>query len=522
MPIKLDKLNQIREIIKDEETFKKLTGILNQEFEENFLAGFSGLFDDKFFYSLTDLQQKKTEYSTTVKNITGYSLEEIDSFPGKLLSLVHDEDLKKVKDFLNSMERESGEGTQTLVFRIFTKQEKEIWLEQVSRVLEKADSSGKKIISVFQDITGIKASEDSLKEKVARLEEKNSSKDTFISIVSHDLKSPFTSLLGFSEILLNEKDLNQEEKEEYLNYIYEASEVQLNYINNLLEWSRLQTGRVEFVLKRTHLSKVVHHCIAQLTHKTVEKGINIKVDIPEDFCIQADERLICRAFTNLIDNAVKFSPEKSVINVTANEFKKGLIEVTFRDEGTGIDEKDFDKLFRIDKKFAMEGTGGEKGSELGLTIVKEIMERHNGNIWFYSTKNEGSEFHLTIPEAKKSVILVEDEKNIRNIYKKMVSKILSDYEIIEAENGYEAINIINKKIPSLIITDHDMPLMNGIKFVEGLRKLDVNLSIPVVVVSAKFDEEIINCYKELGVFNLIGKPFDRKKLEQCLLETAED
>jgi CheY-like chemotaxis protein len=276
------------------------------------------------------------------------------------------------------------------------------------------------------------------------------------------------------------------------------------------------------VLKRNNLSNLIYNCIAQLTHKTVKKDIDVKVDVPENYYIQADERLISKVFINLIDNAVKFSENGSVVAITANEFKKGFIEITIKDDGNGIEEKNFEKLFRIDEKFASEGTHGEKGSGLGLTIVKEILDRHNGNIWFYSTINEGSEFHLTLPEAKKTVVLVEDEENIRNIYKRMISKVLSDYEVVEAENGYEAINIINKKIPSLIITDHDMPLMNGIKFVEGLRKRDANFSIPVIVVSAKLTDEIISSYKELGVFNLLEKPFDKTKLEESLLEIAED
>ncbi len=139
-----------------------------------------------------------------------------------------------------------------------------------------------------------------------------------------------------------------------------------------------------------------------------------------------------------------------------------LIEIIIRDEGVGIQEENQLKLFKIDEKFSTEGTKGEKGIGLGLKLVKEIIEKHNGKIWFYSQPEVGTEFHFIIPEAKQIYLLVEDEPKTRIFDKKYILKEFPDAEIIETENGYEALNVAFKKVPSMAISDHDMPLMNGL------------------------------------------------------------
>jgi CheY-like chemotaxis protein len=255
-----------------------------------------------------------------------------------------------------------------------------------------------------------------------------------------------------------------------------------------------------------------------LTGDAVRKNIDIKIDIPSDLSINADERLFGQAIIHLVSNAIKFTPEGKDVHISASRFKEGSVEIIVRDEGLGISEENQSKLFRIDQKFSLQGTSGEKGSGLGLTLVKEIIDKHGGQVWFYSQVGEGSEFHITLPEAKNLILLVEDDNATKELYKKIIEGALSNFEVRFANNGYEAINLYRQILPTIIITDHDMPLMNGIQLVEILQKKESNKAVPIIVISAKLNEELIKKYTRLGVDKIIPKPVDQNLLISSIKE----
>jgi CheY-like chemotaxis protein len=196
-----------------------------------------------------------------------------------------------------------------------------------------------------------------------------------------------------------------------------------------------------------------------------------------------------------------------------------MIEIIVRDEGVGISEENQPKLFKIDQKFSLPGTNGERGSGLGLTLVKEIIDKHGGQVWFYSRIGEGSEFHITVPEARNLILLVEDDQGTRALYKKIIETALPNFEVKFADNGYEAIGLYRSLLPTLIITDHDMPLMNGIQLVEAIQKKESNKSIPIIVISGKLDEEITRKYLKLGIDKVVSKPVDNELLVQLIRDT---
>lgn len=472
------------------------------------------------FFRISYLNGTNSEfYSDAVEEVTGYSPDEIVCLPKKFNSIVFEEDLKIIKDTITDLEDNPEKESVEFYFRIMKKDGGTIWLKESASA--ERDHSGKitEIKSILFNVDDIKATESELLETAEKLRELNSSKDKFISIVSHDLRAPFTTLLGFSEILLNEDDLLEEEKTEYLKYIYESSKSQLDFINCLLDWSRLQTGRIKVEPIRLNVKAAIANAIAPLTGNAVRKNIEIKTEIPGDIFMNADERLIGQAITHLLSNAIKYTPERNNVYVSAGRFKAGMIEIVVRDEGLGIAEENHSKLFKIDQKFVLVGTGGEKGSGMGLTLVKEIIEKHGGDVWFYSKIDEGSEFHFTVPEAKNLILLVEDEQSIQTLYRKTLEHHLPGFEIYCAENGYEAISKLPEILPTLVITDHDMPLMNGIQLVEALQNKESGRSIPVIVVSAKLSEDISDKYKKLGVEYILPKPVDLNNLISLIKES---
>jgi signal transduction histidine kinase/CheY-like chemotaxis protein len=471
---------------------------------------------DSEFFTITYLNPDNSNYvSDSVYNITGFTPKELTEDLGGLNSIIYEEDRFKVKKELTNFITGNKNTTQ-ISFRIVTKDNN---IKNITQTIFAVKDEQNQIIAleaINKDITNLTQKATISEEEYQKLTEKNSAKDKFISIISHDLRAPFTSIIGFSEILLNEKDLPELERQEYLSYIRDAAETQLELVNHLLDWSRLQSGRITLDLKRLNLKIIVSNAISQLTGIAIRKGITVNNLVPDNFSINADEKLILQVLTNLIGNSIKFTPTGKQIYVSADNYKTGFIEIIVKDEGTGIAEKDINKVFKIGEKFTINGTNGEKGSGLGLILVKEIIEKHGGNIWFYSKEGEGTDFHFTIPEAKNIVLIVEDDPDMLNLYHKILNKYLPNFDIIEAANGYDAIRIIVNKIPSLVITDHEMPLMSGIQLVETLRKKDENKNIPVIVVSAKFNESIKQTYLNMGVNKLIPKPIEGKILADII------
>lgn len=465
------------------------------------------------FFSIQYFDDGRQNYfSNSILEITGYSPSQINALPDKYHSLICEEDIEKVKKDFLEFESDSSRSTAEFTFRINKADKSQAWLKETVTVVRDTDGEISERYSTVLDITSIKSQEIDLLRTCQTLKVQNAAKDKFISIVSHDLRSPFTTLLGFSEILLNEKDLEEDERNEYLQYIYDSSKTQLNLINCLLDWSRLQTGRIKVEPVRLNVRNTVANAIAPLTADSVRKKIDVKINIPVELNMNADERLISQAISNLVGNAIKFSPSGKEVNISAQKFKEGMIEIIVRDEGMGISEENHSKLFSIDQKFVLTGTDGEKGSGLGLTLMKEIIDKHNGHVWFYSKVDEGSEFHFTVPEAKNIVLIVQDDSSLYEHCKTVIENEFKNLETLIVPNGYEAIKILKTAIPIIIIIDNNMPLMNGTQFLEALYKKESSRLIPIIVVSDNLDEQIFNSYSKFSIDNIIQKPVDKIKL----------
>lgn len=519
---------KLRELAKNDSAYEQLLNLFN-----TFNGNQSGIKVERikdsvsshnlngYFWSREIVAGNKiVSFTDSVERITGYKIDEVINKPGRILTFIHEEDLGAIKTAMIDFEGDAQKSSIDLEYRIIRKDESVIWVKEFLSVNRDDDGKILKYNSFVQDITEIKEKEIKLNKSIESLREINTQKDRFISIVSHDLRSPFTSLLGFSEILINEPELPEEMKSEYLGYIYEASQTQLQMINYLLDWSRLQTGRLTVEPCRLSVLNLINNCVSVLTGNLIKKRIEIKVDVPPNLFINADERLINQSVQNLLSNAIKFTPNDKKIFVSANTFKEGFVEITVKDQGIGISEENQDKLFKIDKKLSLVGTNGEKGSGLGLTLVKEIIEKHGGTIWFYSKLNEGSEFHFTMPAAKNTVIVVEEDEDNYDKYERIIKSAVPHFEIIRSSTGYEALRQILHDPPSLILTDHNMSLMNGIQLVEAVRKKDINKDIPIIVISDDSDDEIKMRYKRLNVDIIINKPIDEKDLSSCIEESV--
>ncbi len=471
------------------------------------------------FFWHEELYEAGTEihFSESVLNVTGYSSNEIKELEKGWESLIVKDDLSEYKRKLDRFKTESDNDNIKLEYRI---KKRNGDLIQIAERINASRTLERKIVKLFRivlDITEYSTEIEKLKGKIEKLEQLNSSKDNFISILSHDLRAPFTSILGFSDVLLQETGLGEKEKIEYLKYINESSHNQLQLINYLLDWSRLQTGRLKIDRQRIHAQSVVYNCVSSLTGMAVRKNVNIKVEVPDTLFIDADERLISQVLTNLISNAVKYSHENDNVEIKASIFNGEMSEFIIKDEGSGISDSNKDKLFNIGKIFSTEGTKGEKGTGLGLALAKQIVDKHNGDIWFYTNKGEGSEFHFTVPSSEDSILLVLTNEEERVIISKIISERFKSFAILSAVNGFEALGVISAKMPSLVIADHKLPLMDGLQFVQSVRKENKNLRIPFIILIDSEEDDITKSYQEIGI-----KTFKKLSFEsELLLEKIE-
>jgi PAS domain S-box-containing protein len=475
------------------------------------------LFPNLFYWTQTiDGESESVYYSSNIINVTGYLGDEIQSMPGRGLSLVVDEDLSPVKNHLNNFTNDASRNFTELVYRIRKRDDVVIWLKENIAVTRSKEGKIESYFGIVENISSLKEADQSLQKSSEELKQLNASKDKFISILSHDLRSPFTSILGFSEILMNEPDLSVAERHEYLNYIHESSQTQLQLINYLLDWSRLQTGRIKIEPQRLNAQTLIYNCVSSLTGNAIRKNIDIKVEVRESIFIQADERLVNQVFTNILSNAIKFSNEGEKVEIFADVFNDDKIEFIFKDKGIGISESNKIKMFSVEKMFSTEGTKGEKGTGLGLPLVKEIINKHNCEIWFYSEAGKGSEFHFTLPLSHNTILLIEDDETQLSLIEKAIKDEYPSFRLVTAINGYEAMSIILDRLPSLIITSHDMPLMTGLELIESLKKGDKNFRIPVIASVQLITDELRKSYQELGVSAILQKPVDINLLTQKL------
>ncbi|MCU7512114.1 MAG: PAS domain S-box protein [Ignavibacteria bacterium] len=241
--------------------------------------------------------------------------------------------------------------------------------------------------------------EEQILEYVQQLKETNATKDRFFSFISHDLRGPFSSLLGFSEMMLEDfESLPHEDLKRYLEIINATSRNLYNLLNNLLQFSRFQTGRVQNNPSEYNLGELVSKNVDLLRGNALKKGIHLTTETTINRAAFVDEEMISSAIQNLITNAVKFTPRNGSITVKCVQMEgedKAMISVC--DTGVGMDKDTLDKLFRIEVIHSTSGTEKEPGTGLGLILTKEFVEKNNGRIWVQSTPGKGSTFCFTLP-----------------------------------------------------------------------------------------------------------------------------
>lgn len=238
-----------------------------------------------------------------------------------------------------------------------------------------------------------------IQEQKSKLAQLNASKDRFFSIVSHDMKGTFGSLLSFTQYV--SKSFDDWSRDDLKRLIYEmCASAEKNYklLENFLEWSKTQMGANPFQPSRVLIEYIIVQAIQVFQEQANAKNIKILYDFNSEHYIYADSQMLATIFRNLISNAIKFSNSGGTVNVTCKE-KGDQLEIQIEDNGCGMDQDILDNLFFMDKKCQTIGTAGEKGTGLGLILCKDLLEKNHGQIHVKSKKDHGTTFTIHLPKS---------------------------------------------------------------------------------------------------------------------------
>lgn len=341
---------------------------------------------------LLDGEGNQRYVSESCERILGYTPDELINIP-VIDVMIHPDDQAIVRTgFREIVEETANGGTQ---YRHRHKDGSWVYLEAFGSNQLQHPLIQSVILNV-RDITERKKTEEALLKSEARLRELNATKDRFFSIIGHDLRTPFMSILGLSDLLLEEiRDDNHEGLDEYATMIQNSAQKAFDLFTNLLEWSRAHTGSINFNPEAFDLAEATGEVVELLNDSARQKTITITREGASHAPVIADKAMVQTIMRNLVSNSIKFTEAGGEIEINIEKRDKEL-SVAVSDNGIGIAPENMDKLFKIEKALSTTGTNNETGTGLGLLLCKEFVEKHDGEIWAEHVP-VGSKFVFTLP-----------------------------------------------------------------------------------------------------------------------------
>ncbi len=457
----------------------------------------------------------------SIRNI--FAAQEVDALKGMLFSDV----AKKVRDGLHFEQLteilgkafESGANTEV---RLELKTGGAEYAAYVKSFFKDGEFAG--VMLLLHDITELsKAREEAVKA--------NQAKSDFLANMSHEIRTPMNAILGLINAVVKEP-LSARQKT-HLSDIKNSSEALLKIINDILDISKIEAGKLEIVEDDFDLHALLDNIITMCSVTAADKGLELKYTIapPVPQYMHSDELRLRQVITNIVGNAIKYTPKGSV-SVSVKLHKNDLI-ISVKDTGIGIKAENLSRLFSAFEQLDRKKNKNVIGTGLGLAISKRICEAMGGGITVESIYGEGSEFLLTLPfkagtavtieseqaafiSAPEAKVLVVDDIEINLV---VAEAVLSDYEIVPdlALSGKEALRLIGSKQYDLIFMDQMMPDMSGEETVAAIRKHDSYYAgVPIVALTANAISGVDKTLMRQGFNDYLSKPIDTVLMEKCL------
>ncbi|MEW6617947.1 MAG: FumA C-terminus/TtdB family hydratase beta subunit [bacterium] len=357
-----------------------------------------------------------------------------------------------------------------------------------------------------------------------QLQEANQAKSQFLANMSHELRTPLNSIIGFSEVLLEETFGSlQEKQKKYLSNILTSGKHLLILINDILDLSRVEAGKVELKIEEILPKEIFNECQTLIKNMASKKGISLDFKVEGISTIKADPVRFKQIMYNLLSNAIKFTPERGRVDVLARPVDE-MVQISVQDTGIGIAREDQEKVFEEFKQIDSSYAKQYAGTGLGLPLTRKLVELHGGKIWLESEPGKGSTFTFTIPERveskqqeaeykvqkledKPTILVVEDESQSRELLTIYLEK--AGYQVVYAVDGEEAIRKAKEIKPSAITLDLILPKKSGFEVVKELKSLPETKEIPIIIISMTDNKEL---GFSLGASDYLLKPVDKNEL----------
>ena len=373
-------------------------------------------------------------------------------------------------------------------------------------------------------------------------EEANKEKTEFLSKMSHEIRTPMNTIMGFSEALMNDDDVTQEKLEADVKNIYIASNNLISTINNVLDVSRIESGKEVLDERKYYIGDIIFELQSFVEARIDKEKVIFNIDFDENIprLLLGDKHKIYKVLLNLLNNSTRYTTSGEIKLKVEAKCDRGYanLKFTVSDTGIGIKEEDFDKIFLKFAKLETDLKDLERGAGLGLNIAKSLADIMHGKLSFTSEYNVGSTFVFELSNrimdyhkcgnilsekqaadviasqldcSGKRIMVVDDNKlNLR-----VADKLLRTYnfDVTLVESGLSCIELLKKKQHfDLILLDHMMPDLNGIETIRIIKKMDDYKSLPIIVMTANAVSEVKELYIKEGFSGYLSKPIDSKKL----------
>lgn len=383
------------------------------------------------------------------------------------------------------------------------------------------DSNGQVTGAVagFQDIT--------------RLRELDRLKDEFVSVVSHELRTPLAAIRGSLQLVIEDRTGIEDESSTLLAVALKSCDRLGRIVNDMLDLSKIEAGKIELKLEPVAPSHVVRLAIEGVKSVADAAGVGLIPSLASDLPdVSADSDRLTQALVNLISNAIKFAPRGSAVTVSAQPDGSSMMRFAVSDQGVGISAEDIGRLFKRFQQLDSTATRKAGGTGLGLAITKGIVNEHGGDIAVQSVVGQGATFSFTIPleewipdagslaptpraEGAPPLILVaEDDPDARVVMRQTLER--NGFEVLEASDGRQAIDLARRQPPDLLVLDLRMPAVHGRDVIRVLRKHETTAAIPIVVVSGSASERQSLESLVLGANVFLTKPADSNALVEVI------
>lgn len=483
--------------------------------------------------SICDNYGRVSWINDSLNKILGYSLSEVK---GKRIGDVvkgNDTDLEVLKGARNSAIKLQPYNIELKVYR---KDGSEAWLSISNTPIRNDKNNTIQQVEIIADITKKKEVEFSLVEAKEQALQLSKAKEMFLSVMSHEIRTPLNAIIGLSNILVDEEMLPAQEQT--INLLKFSSDNLLALINDILDFSKIEIGKMELENKRLNINELIRDITNSLSFKIKEKNIELKYNVSSEIpvFVRGDKTRLYQILINLINNAIKFT-EKGNVEIIVELVKKDqeytFIKFKIEDTGIGISEDKFDTIFESFTQASNNTARKYGGSGLGLTITKKLIELYHGDIRVESELGKGSSFIFNLrfnnfieeniiknqspvsEVVSEGKILIVDDNEI-NIM--LAKRILINYgfDIVSTDNGFEAIELLQKKDIDLVLMDIHMPEINGYETTMKLREINDEYfnNLPIIALTASiFKEDMSKIYKS-GMTDYHVKPFKPDELLQ--------